>query len=85
MIELLFAFLIGMVLGYCLKKEPKPPITDVLTNQVELLEESIAYYKDLCKWHVETKNESFESGRQQGMKQERALWELAVSTQELDK
>ena len=27
----------------------------------------------------------FEAGRQQGMKQERALWELAASTQELEK
>ena len=27
----------------------------------------------------------FEAGRQQGMKQERALWELAASTQEIEK
>jgi len=85
MIDLLIALVIGVVIGYCLKKEQKPPVVDILANQVEQLEEKVAYYKDLCKWHVETKNESFESGRQQGMKQERALWELAVSTQELDK
>jgi hypothetical protein len=53
MIELLFAFLIGMVLGYCLKKEPKLPVVDTLTNQVEYYEKELKYYKDLCKWHAE--------------------------------
>jgi hypothetical protein len=65
MIDLLIALVIGVVIGYCLKKEQKPPVVDILANQVEQLEEKVAYYKDLCKWHVETKNESFESGRQQ--------------------
>ena len=74
---------LGTILGFLLKKEQKPPIVDTLTNQVEHYEKELKYYKDLCKWHVEQKDESFEKGRQQGMKQERALWELSASTQEL--
>jgi hypothetical protein len=53
MIELLLALIIGMVLGYSLKKEQKPPIVDTLTNQVEYYEKELKYYKDLCKWHAE--------------------------------
>jgi uncharacterized membrane-anchored protein YhcB (DUF1043 family) len=45
MIELLFALLIGMVLGYLLKREQKPPVAEILTNQVEKLESDLAYYK----------------------------------------
>lgn len=85
MIELLFALAIGMVLGYLLKKEQHPPIVDTLTNQVEHYEKELKYYKDLCKWHAGEKDKSFEDGRQQGMKQERALWELSAMTQEWEK
>jgi hypothetical protein len=53
MIELLFSVLIGMVFGYLLKREQKPPIVDILQNQVEKLEKDVVYYKDLCKWHAE--------------------------------
>lgn len=84
MIELSFALLIGAIIGYSLKKESKPPVIDTLTNQVEYYEKELKYYKDLCKWHGEKKNESFEDGRQQGMKQERALWELSALTQEFE-
>jgi hypothetical protein len=55
MIELLIALIIGMILGYYLKKEQKPPITDILTNQIEYYEKELKYYKDLCKWHAERK------------------------------
>jgi len=55
MFELICALAIGMVLGYLLKKEQKPPIVDTLTNQVEYYEKELKYYKDLCKWHVEQK------------------------------
>jgi hypothetical protein len=83
MLELLFALLIGMILGYLLKKESKPPVVDTLTSQVEYYEKELKYYKDLCKWHIENKDECFEKGRQQGMKQERALWNLAASSEEI--
>ena len=56
MIELICALVIGLVFGYLLKKEKQPPIVEILQNQVEKLEEDVAYYKDLCKWHVEQKD-----------------------------
>jgi hypothetical protein len=55
MIELMCAIALGMLFGYLLKKEQQPPIVEILQNQVEKLEEDVAYYKDLCKWHVEEK------------------------------
>ena len=55
MIELLCALIIGIILGYSLKKEQKPPIVDTLSNQVEYYEKELKYYKNLCKWHVEQK------------------------------
>jgi uncharacterized membrane-anchored protein YhcB (DUF1043 family) len=54
--ELIFALLIGMVLGYLLKREHKPPIIEILQNQVEHYEEEVKYYKGLCKWHAERKS-----------------------------
>jgi hypothetical protein len=53
MFDLICAVAIGILLGYCLKKEQKPPIVDTLTNQVEHYEKELKYYKDLCKWHAE--------------------------------
>jgi len=53
MFDLICALAIGMLLGYCLKKEQKPPIVDTLTIQVEYYEKELKYYKDLCKWHAE--------------------------------
>jgi len=55
MIDLLCAVVVGMILGYFIKSEQKPPMIEILTNQIEKLEENVAYYKDLCKWHVEEK------------------------------
>jgi hypothetical protein len=55
MIDLLFALVIGMALGYCLKREQKPPVLDILNSQVEHYEKELKYYKDLCKWHAERK------------------------------
>ena len=82
MFELMCAVVIGAIFGY-ISKKGNPTLNIELYNQVEKLNEEIDYYKDLCKWHVEQKDESFEKGRQQGMKQERAMWELSASTQEL--
>jgi hypothetical protein len=53
MIDLIIALVIGIVLGLLLKKEQKPPLVDILQKQVEHYEKEVAYYKDLCKWHVE--------------------------------
>lgn len=53
MLELFCALAVGFVFGYFLSKEKKPPAVDILTNQVEILEKEVAYYKALCKWHVE--------------------------------
>ena len=55
MIELLCALIIGIILGYSLKKEQKPPIVETLSKQVEYYEKELKYYKDLCKWQVEQK------------------------------
>ena len=50
-------FFFGMVLGFIIQYNRKPqiPAVDILSNQVEELEKEVAYYKDLCKWHVEEK------------------------------
>ena len=55
MFELICALAIGMILGYSLKKEQKPPIVETLSKQVEYYEKELKYYKDLCKWHAERK------------------------------
>lgn len=52
MIDLLISVGIGIVLGYLLKREQRPPIVEILQNQVENYEKQIVYYKDLCEWHV---------------------------------
>jgi hypothetical protein len=81
--EYIIVFIIAFAFGYLLKKEHQPPIIKILQNQVEFLEKEVAYYKNLCKWHTERKDTFFEEGRQQGMKQERALWNLTASSQEI--
>ena len=53
----LLAFFLGVILGFFIqyKKTPQLPALDILSNQVQELEKQLAYYKDLCKWHVEEK------------------------------
>ena len=50
-------FFFGFLLGIFVRtnKKEKLPIVEVLSNQVQELERQLAYYKDLCKWHVEEK------------------------------
>jgi hypothetical protein len=55
MIELICALIVGLILGYCLKQEQKPPIVEILQSRVEHYEKELKYYKDLCKWHAERK------------------------------
>ena len=82
MIELICALIFGLFFGYSLRPH-KVPINLELYTKVNKLEEEVSYYKNLCKWHAERKDVFFEEGRQQGMKQERALWKLAESSQEI--
>ena len=52
---------------------------EALNQRIERMIEKQSHYEAMA--HAG----GFEAGRQQGMKQERALWELAASTQELEK
>ena len=49
-----------------------------LNGRIERMIEKQSHYEAMA--HAG----GFEAGRQQGMKQERALWELAASTQEVE-
>ena len=49
-----------------------------LNGRIERMIEKQSHYEAMA--HAG----GFEAGRQQGMKQERALWELAASTQEIE-
>ena len=53
----ILVFFFGVLLGFIIhyNKKPQPPAIEVLSNQVQELEKQLAYYKDLCKWHVEEK------------------------------
>ena len=48
MIELFCAVVIGAIFGY-ISKKGNPTLNIELYNQVEKLEEDVAYYKKLCK------------------------------------
>ena len=50
-----------------------------LNGRIERMIEKQSHYESMA--HAG----GFEAGRQQGMKQERALWQLAASTQEIEK
>ena len=52
---------------------------EALNQRIERMIEKQSHYEALA--HAA----GFEAGRQQGMKQERALWKLATSTQEIEK
>jgi hypothetical protein len=50
-----------------------------LNGRIERMIEKQSHYEAMAH------SGGFEAGRQQGMKQERALWQLAASTQEIEK
>jgi hypothetical protein len=50
---LIFGF--GALLGFLLTRGKTVVKDDTLELKVQELQESVAYYKDLCKWHVEEK------------------------------
>jgi len=57
MIDIGIALLIGFMVGLFIKpkdKDLKEQI-DIYNHKYEEYEKEIAYYKDLCKWHVERK------------------------------
>lgn len=53
--ETAFAFAIGFVIGALLRRKDKDCAEDIrmYERQIKAHEETIAYYKDLCKWHAE--------------------------------
>ena len=53
-------------------------LIEILNGRIERMIEKQSHYESMA--HAG----GFEAGRQQGMKQERALWELAASTQEIE-
>jgi len=87
MLEYIVVFIISFAFGYgwCVNQYissvPDKELKD--EDTIAGLNKEIEYYKNLCKWHAERKDTFFEEGRQQGMKQERALWNLSASSQEI--
>lgn len=60
MIDIGLAFIIGLMIGLVLKPKNKDlaeqqAIYDKRLIQYEI---DIAYYKELCKWHVEQRNQN---------------------------
>ena len=54
-------------------------LIDILNGRIERMIEKQSHYEAMA--HAG----GFEAGRELGMKQERALWQLAASTQEIEK
>jgi hypothetical protein len=48
-------FFLGLFFGLIIRWEKNKQITPENNDTIEKLNEQIAYYKDLCKWHVEDK------------------------------
>ena len=88
MMEYIIVFIVAFAFGYgwCVNQHissvPDKELKD--EDTIAGLRKEIEYYKNLCKWHAERKDVFFEEGRQQGMKQERALWNLTASSQEIN-
>jgi hypothetical protein len=57
MTEIALSFFIGFLVGLVMR--PKDPDVQeqytLYDRQIKAQEETIQYYKDLCKWHVEQK------------------------------
>ena len=54
--------LFGGLLGYIIGRMGQKPTTndETLQNQIDILQDDVKYYKDLCKWHVEQKRKELE-------------------------
>jgi uncharacterized membrane-anchored protein YhcB (DUF1043 family) len=59
MIEILIGVAIGLMLGFVIKPRDQSIVDQQAIYDKKLAEyqADIAYYKDLCKWHAERKNE----------------------------
>jgi len=57
MTEIALSFFIGFLVGLVMRPKDKDMLDDVLerNEKYRKYEEEIQYYKDLCKWHVERK------------------------------
>ena len=56
---------------------------EALNQRIERMIENASHHEGIA--HAGGFEQGYEAGRQLGMKQERALWELAASTQEIMK
>jgi hypothetical protein len=58
MTDIALAFFIGFLVGLVMRPKDKDMLDDVLerNEKYRKYEEEIKYYKDLCKWHVEQRN-----------------------------
>jgi len=55
MTEISLSFFIGFLIGLVMRPKDKDVQEDyaLYNRQIKAHEETIQYYKDLCKWHVE--------------------------------
>ena len=57
MTDIFIAILFGIITGYCARPRDKDYVEQqrIYDERVKELESKIQYYKELCKWHVEQK------------------------------
>ena len=60
MIDTFLAFLFGVLLGYIARPKDKDyeEQQTLYDRQIRAQEETIQYYKNLCKWHVNQRKEN---------------------------
>jgi len=59
MTEIALSFFIGFLVGLVMRPKDKDikEQTDIYNRKCQEYEETIQYYKDLCKWHVEQRKD----------------------------
>jgi len=57
MIEFVLGFMVGFVIGLYVKPKDKDLVEQqrIYDEKVKQFEQDITYYKNLCKWHAERK------------------------------
>ena len=58
-------------------------LIEILNGRIERMIENASHHEGIA--HAGGFEVGYEAGRKMGMQQERALWELAASTQEIEK
>jgi len=58
-------------------------LIEILNGRIERMIENQSHHEGIA--HAGGFEQGYEAGRKMGMQQERALWELAASTQEIEK